>query len=150
MRYLFVTTLFSIFAMPTAQAGDSSWMFYPGRYSHNPATGDRVAQYAPDPLIEPLPDTRPISSGYRQSRSTIRGLDGSVTSYYRVDNWSGTPGRLDAEWERFGDEWQRSFLSGGSASGRFPYVAPYRQYPPRRGFRGRDPRGFGGPGGYGY
>ena len=31
-----------------------SWIFEPGRYTHDPATGNRVAQYMRGPAIEPL------------------------------------------------------------------------------------------------
>jgi hypothetical protein len=95
------------------------WAFLPGRYSHDPQSGARVAQYAPKPAVAALPDSRPYASGYMRSRVNQLGPNGTVTTYYRTENWSNRPGPIDAEWERFNDVWQRSVLSGG-----YYYPAP--------------------------
>ena len=122
MRHLWLSlVLLAVAALPAGAAecatgcvdDYSGWAFLPGRYSHDPYSGARVAQYAPPPAQPALPDSRPYASGYHRSRVNAWGPDGSVTTYYRVENGSNRPGAIDAEWERYNDVWQRSILSGG-------------------------------------
>ncbi|QDT00130.1 hypothetical protein [Adhaeretor mobilis] len=81
----------------------ASWVFAPGRYTHDPDTGVRVAQYQRIRAIEPLDDPRAVTSGYDRSRTIQRGADGSVKTYYRVRSYGNGLGGLDAEWERAHD-----------------------------------------------
>ncbi len=116
----------------TAAAGDySGWIFQPGNFSHHPATRQRVDQFAQLPMIDALPDGRRFASGLRRSRVTLRGADGTVTEYQRVDNWGNGRGGIDAQWERVNDVWRRSTLSGGYGYG--GYRSGYAPY----GYRGR-------------
>lgn len=95
----------------------SSWVFMPSRYTHDPETGARVAQYAMKPPIEPLDDPRLVTSGYTRSRVVIRGVDGSNDTSYRVTSYGNGRGGLDAEWERFHDAWRGSTVAGGNFGG---------------------------------
>jgi hypothetical protein len=97
-----------------AQPQSDSWIFAPSRYSHDPDTGARVAQYTAKPPIEPLPDQRAISSGYSRTRTVLRGPDGNVSTYYQVQNYGNARGGMDAEWERFHDAWRGSTVAGGN------------------------------------
>jgi hypothetical protein len=90
-----------------------SWIFRRGTYTHDPYSGARVAQYMPIPPVEPLDDQRMVTSRYRRSRTNLRGTEGSIDSYYEVQQWGNGRGGLDAEWERFHDAWKESYLSGG-------------------------------------
>jgi hypothetical protein len=113
-----------------------SWIFNQSTYTHDPASGARVAQYMRKPPVEPLDDERLVTSRYRRSRTNLRGADGSIDSYYEVQAWGNGRGGIDAEWERFHDAWKESYLQNGF----------YNQQPVFRG-----PWGHGGPGyGYGY
>jgi hypothetical protein len=118
----------------TYVADDSppSWIFRRSNYTHDPETGARVAQYQRLPAIEPLDDERLVTSRYHRTRSTLRGVGGSVETYYDVQSWGNGRGGIDAEWERFHDAWRESYLQGGF----------YNQGP---GFGG----GYPGPYGYG-
>jgi hypothetical protein len=115
-----------------------SWLFMPSRYTHDPATGARVAQYAMKPPIEPLDDPRLVSSGYARQRIILRGADGSVDTTYRVQSYGNGRGGMDAEWERFHDAWRGSTVAGGQYSAYYP---PYGF-----GYGGYGYGGYGGPG----
>src|SRR3954467_14736412 len=132
-------------AQPACVADDSSpsWIFRRSTYSHDPYTGARVAQYQRLPAVQPLEDERLVTSRYHRERTNLRGVDGSVETYYDVQAWGNGRGGLDAEWERFHDAWKESILQGGY----------YNQgpgsgygYPGQYGYGGY---GYGGPG-YGY
>ena len=66
-------------AAPYVPQADS-WIFAPGRYTHDPATGVRVAQYDEIAPVEPLPDQRLVTSGYSRRRTVVRGADGSAST----------------------------------------------------------------------
>jgi len=112
-----------------------SWVFMRSRYTHDPATGGRVAQYSMKPPVEPLDDPRLVSSGYSRTRTVLRGADGSVDTIYRVQSYGNGRGGIDAEWERFHDAWRGSTVAGGEYNAFYP---PYYGY------------GYGGYGGPGY
>jgi hypothetical protein len=122
-----------------------SWLFARSRYTHDPETGARVAQYAMKPPIEPLDDPRDVTSGYSRTRTVLRGADGSADTYYRVQSYGNGRGGLDAEWERFHDAWRGSTVAGGSyqaVSGSPWWGGPGWGGP---GWGGGGP-GWGGPG----
>ena len=146
--FLAALSALAVFVATPSFAEESSWLFRPGTYSNHPATGERINQFEPLPTLATLPDTRPISSGYRRSLVSQRGPDGSSTQYYRVDNFSGGQGGLDAEWERVNDVWQRSVLAGGWASGN-SNGNPGWGGGPGWGGPGWGGPGWGGPGGGG-
>lgn len=122
-RLLFAAALLAVFFLTEARAADcdcvaqppvESWVFARGRYTHDPDTGVRVAQYAMKPPVEPLPDQRAVTSGYRRTRTTLRGVDGSVDTTYQVQSYGNGRGGMDAEWERFHDAWRGSTVAGGN------------------------------------
>lgn len=148
-RLLFAAALVTVFMLTKAKACDcpqplayaaplpapraDSWIFAPSRYTHDPATGARVAQYEEKAPVEALPDQRAVTSGYVRKRTVQRGPDGSAATYYQVQNYGNGRGGMDAEWERFHDAWRGSTVAGGQF-GVFP----------GNGF------GFGGFPGYGF
>jgi hypothetical protein len=134
------------YAAPYVPQADS-WVFARGRYTHDPATGARVAQYEEVAPVEPLPDQRLVTSGYSRTRSVLRGADGSADTYYRVQSYGNGRGGLDAEWERFHDAWRGSTVGGGAYGG-FAGFPGYGFGPYGGGYRGGYP-GHHGPG-YGY
>lgn len=131
-------------APPSAPQGDS-WIFARSRYSHDPDTGDRVAQYERIAPVEPLPDQRAITSGYRRKRTVLRGIDGSSDTTYQVQNYGNGRGELNAEWERSRDAWRGSnpggYGQGYGGNGGYP---GYGYGQPGYGY------GYGGYPGYGY
>lgn len=131
-----------------ALAEQSSWVFRPSTYSHDPTTGARVAQYQRVDPVEPLDDPRAVTSRYTRRRTTLRGADGSVDATYEVQNYGNGRGGLDAEWERFHDAWLQSNLTGS-----YYYRTP-APYGGGHGYPGYGYPGYGAPGygfpGYGY
>jgi hypothetical protein len=133
-RLVFAAALLAIFFATRARAADcreayvvayagpyvpqpESWVFARGRYTHDPATGARVAQYEEIAPVEPLEDPRLVTSGYSRTRTVLRGADGSANTYYRVTSFGNGRGGLDAEWERFHDAWRGSTVAGGTFGG---------------------------------
>ena len=165
-RLLLAAALLAVFLLTEARAADcgcasaqvqvacahvaaaqaDSWVFAPSRYTHDPDTGARVAQYERRAPIEPLPDRRLISSGYRRSRTVLRGANGSSDTTYQVQSYGNGRGGLDAEWERFHDAWRGSTVGGGNfyANGGYGYGRGGFGYG-QPGFGNGRP-GFGQPG----
>lgn len=167
-RLVFAAALVAIFFVTRSRAADcsdcreayvvayagpyvprpESWVFARGRYTHDPATGARVAQYEEIAPVEPLDDPRLVTSGYSRTRTVLRGADGSANTYYRVTSFGNGRGGLDAEWERFHDAWRGSTVAGGTFggfTGGYPGYGYGGNYGPYGGGYGR---GYGqhGPG----
>lgn len=136
-----------LMASAPAAAEPASWVFLPSTYTHDRMTGGRVAQYAAVAPVEGLPDPRLVTSGYRRTRTTLRGPNGSIDQSYAVTNFANGRGGLDAEWERVADEWRASFLSGGAYQGGPGFLpATPGFYTPGFGVPGFGVPGFGVPG----
>lgn len=127
-----------------SQPTTESWVFARSRFTHDPETGSRVAQYAMKPPIEPLDDPRLVTSGYSRSRTVLRGSDGSVDTHYRVTNFGNGRGGMDAEWERFHDAWRGSTVAGGQSQAFFPPTGPWSPW--AGGGWGWNGGGWGGSG----
>ncbi len=147
--------LLTVIAIPSSAWGqacdcESSWAFRRSTYSHAPETGGRVAQFQRIEPVEGLDDPRQYTSGYRRTRTTLRGADGSVDATYQVQNWGNGRGGLDAEWERFHDAWLQSAISGGSYYSTPSYGYGYRGNGHGQGYPGQGyPAPYGYPGPYG-
>lgn len=85
---------------PLDAAAQGSWAFAPSAYTHNPATGARVTQYARHEPVEGLPDPRQTVSRYWRTRTNLRGADGSQDTIYEVRSFGNTLGGFDAQRER--------------------------------------------------
>ncbi|KLU04519.1 hypothetical protein RISK_003573 [Rhodopirellula islandica] len=136
-----------------ALAGESpsvsaDWLALPSTYTHDVATGQRVAQFAPidaptTAISQPL-----RTSGYTHYRSTL-AYGQSADNYHRVEEW-GDPVRPYGEW-RFPyrpystpyPNWGQPYggLNIGLGGG-YGWNAP-TQYGPGAGFNGQ---GFNGRG----
>ena len=136
-RLLFACSV-PVIALVIPQAVNAAdWLVLPSQYTHDPATGLRISQYAPTPTpTAPLAsDFR--SSGYTHVRSSLN-FGQSADNYHRVQQW-GPPVQPYGEW-RFPNR---------------PYSAPYSQWgAPFAGLGTNVLGGFGfggsGVGGFGY
>lgn len=94
MTRILASLLLAISVTTTATAGD--WIFRPSTFSHDPATGERVTQFAPiEPVLVP-PRADYLRSGRRQLRSTIRA--GNSLDVYNVVDQYGDDIRPYGEW----------------------------------------------------
>ncbi len=82
---IFLTIVLTVSAS-TALAGEGDWIFYPGDYTHEPYTGKRVTQFAPDPVAYYAHGRNYQKSGYRYNNSTLR-IGNSVDRYSTVETW---------------------------------------------------------------
>ena len=128
MRYAYL--FLAVFPIASV-AHATDWLTLPSSYSHDPATGSRVSQFAPieAPTAPQVANFR--SSGYTHTRSSLN-YGQSADNYHRVEEW-GDPVRPYGEW-RFPQR---------------PFSTPHPNWgPPFAGFN----LGFGGfwpYGGYG-
>jgi hypothetical protein len=130
-----------------ADESQPSWIFRRGTYTHDPATGARVAQYMRTPPVEPLEDERNVTSRYRRITTNLRGTNGSQDTTYEVQAWGNGRGGLDAEWERFHSAWKESYLQGGYSNG--PVWNNGWNGGWNNGWNGPWNNGWGGNGGWG-
>ena len=124
-----LVALLSFFAAPLGTVHAADWVTLPGRFSHEPLTGRRTAQYAavPNPVGPAEASFR--VSGYTHTRSSLN-FGQSADNYHRVESF-GPPVTPYGQW-RFPFR---------------PYGSPYQDWgSPLAGF-GADVR-LGG-GGYG-
>lgn len=151
-RTFVVATLVAAALSTSAVADESTWIFQPGRYTHHPVTGERVAQYAQTPPVAALPDNSANVSGYHRTRVRQRGADGTIDTYYRVESFGNGRGGFDAEWERFYDAERQGYLLNdhGVAYGLGRGYGPSYGYGPGYGYGYAPGSGRGYAPGYGY
>jgi len=144
VRLLTILFVCSLLSPATA----TPWINQQGVFSHNPATGERVTQYAPTPPVYGPQRADYARSGYRQTRSTLRGRTGT-DNYHIVEEW-GRPVRPYGEWLRPYRPYSVPYqLWGPPFYGQFQSFGPYfdNRFPRRDApFGGA---GRGGPGGGG-
>lgn len=92
--------LIAVLATPSLSPAGGSWAFAPGAYTHNPQTGQRVAQYARPAPVEGLPDPRQTVSRYWRTQTVLPGVAGSRDTIYEVRSFGNTLGGFDAQRER--------------------------------------------------
>jgi hypothetical protein len=152
-----------------------SCIFRRSYFTHDPETGQRVAQYQAEQTTYVREDPTYQESGFRHQEVYIRGADGSWDHEHVVKTWGdGENMRPYGEWEfpyRAGatpygpwgnpqgpwtlpfDSWQNPY-----GLGRLPYQQPwpvgpnqppYQQNAPYRGSYGPTPMPYNQPGPYG-
>jgi len=150
---------------------EPSWIFQPSYFSHDPADGKRVAQYAPEPTSYARDDPTYMESGYRHYQFEIVGRGGTADRLHVVQTWGlGELIRPYGEWEfpfRAGatpygpwgnpqGPWTMPFDSWQNPYGLMQHLpSPYGPYPTGPGgggsYGGSHGYGTGGPGyGSGY
>ncbi|MFH1921599.1 MAG: hypothetical protein ABIP48_17175 [Planctomycetota bacterium] len=123
-RHLCSLVAFSAIALVFAgRAEAASWIFQPSSFTHDPATGKRVAQFAPKKTPYVRGDASFRQSAYRHHRSTIRVGD-SADRMHIVETWG------EGEAIRPYGEWQRPYREGATPYGPWgnpqgPWTTPF-------------------------
>jgi hypothetical protein len=79
---------------------ETSWIFRPSYFSHDPDTGQRVAQYEPERTSYYRDDPTYMESGYRHYEYEIYGPGGAADHLHVVQTWGlGDLIRPYGEWE---------------------------------------------------
>lgn len=107
----------------SAWAG-GSWIFQPSTYSHDPETGERVAQHTPETPAYAPSDPTYEQSAYIHKRTAIYGAPGSIERRHYVETWG------EGESIRPYGEWQRPFRAGATPYGPWgnpsgPWTTPF-------------------------
>ena len=96
-RHLVLVVALTATGTASTAAADS-WIFRPSYYTHNPATGKRVNQYAHEKAAYVRTDPTYQQSVYRQSRSGF-AIDGTYDFMHTVETWGqGDRIRPYGEW----------------------------------------------------
>jgi len=103
-----------------------SWIFLPSSFTHHPATGERVVQFAPKKAAYARTDPTYLQSVYRHRRSTIRA-GSSADHTHVVETW-GAGDRI-----RPYGEWQRPYRAGATPYGPWgnpagPWTMPFESW----------------------
>jgi len=115
MRWHLVRAVFyAALLSSSAKAAGSSWVFRPSYYSHNPASGERAIQYAPEDPAYFRIDPTYQQSAYRHVQDTIAVGDSS-DHLHIVETW----GRGE-EIRPYG-EWLFPYRPGATPYGSWPY-----------------------------
>ncbi len=99
MRTSVVLSLSALSLLWSFGPAEASWIFRPSYYSHDPQTGQRVAQYAqPAPSYSRVGTENYLQSVYRHNRITLWAGD-SVENTHMVETWGqGDRIRPYGEW----------------------------------------------------
>jgi hypothetical protein len=111
-----VVLLAAIAPLIASRVEASSWIFRRSSFSHDPASGERVVQFAPKSVSYARSDGTYQQSAYRHHRSTVRA-GGSADRIHIVETWGA------GETIRPYGEWQRPFREGATPYG--PWGNPY-------------------------
>ena len=131
---------------------DSTWIFRPSYFSHHPTTGQRVAQYAPEPTSYSREDPTYLESGYRHNQQILRSADGSADRQHIVQTWG------KGELIRPYGEWEFPYRAGATPYGPWgnpqgPWTLPFDSWQNPYGLLQHWPSPYGpypnGPGGDG-
>ncbi len=123
-RHLTLSIASAAVALTLVSAAEASWIFRPSKYTHNPVTGERVDQYAPKKPAIVRTDPTYMQSGYRHSRITQRGIDGSADRLHIVETWGA------GDMIRPYGEWMYPYRAGATpygpwGSSRGPWTMPF-------------------------
>lgn len=98
MKRHLVISAATIAVLAAVGPAKAAWIFHPSRYSHDPATGQRVVQFAPaEPSLAKVDPTYQLSV-YRHNRSSLR-IGNSADHLHVVETWGqGDSIRPYGEW----------------------------------------------------
>ncbi len=122
-RHLRSAAAVSLVLLGATAALGADWIFAPSRYSHDPATGERVVQYEAPPPARIPNDPTYVESGYRHRRSGLQ-VGGSYDYQHIVETWG------EGELIRPYGEWLYPYRAGATPFGPWgnpqgPWTLPF-------------------------
>lgn len=126
-RHLALAVAAAAIGLVTARPAQAeSWIFLRSSFTHDPATGDRVAQFAPEKTPYARTDATYLQSAYRHQRSSIRA-GSSADHTHIVQTWgAGDRIRPYGEWQRPYREGATPYGPWGNPSG--PWTTPFESW----------------------
>lgn len=121
-RHLFLIA--PLLAALGAASTPASWVFRPSYYSHEPGTGQRVAQFAAnDPAYSRVGGEGYLQSVYRHNSTTLRGPR-DADRMHMVETWG------QGEYIRPYGEWEYPYRAGATPYGPWgnpqgPWTRPF-------------------------
>lgn len=123
-QHLAAAVFLSTLSIGATAPAESSWIFQPSTYSHDPQSGERVTQYASPAPARVSVDPTYQRSGYIHNRTTLRGIGGSIERRHYVETWgAGEAIRPYGEWEYPFRAGATPFGPWGNPSG--PWTLPF-------------------------
>lgn len=123
-QHLAAVVFLSTLSIGAAAPAESSWIFQPSTYSHDPQSGQRVTQYAAKAPAYAPDDPTYQRSGYIHNRTSLRGVAGSIDRRHYVETWgAGEAIRPYGEWEFPFRAGATPFGPWGNPSG--PWTMPF-------------------------
>ncbi|MBN2021899.1 MAG: hypothetical protein JW809_03830 [Pirellulales bacterium] len=110
--------------LPVVSSAAGDWTFKRSYYSHDPATGSRVARYSRGATPYATPEPNYKQSAYRHQRIRQGGSNGSVDNIHIVETWG------DGEFIRPYGEWLYPYRAGATPYGPWgnpqgPWTTPF-------------------------
>ena len=122
-RHLVLAAALAVIAVVGTAPAEAGWIFRRSSYTHDPASGRRVAQYAPPKPAYLRSDPTYQQSAYIHNRSTLRA-GGSADRFHIVETWgAGEAIRPYGEWQRPFREGATPYGPWGNPSG--PWTTPF-------------------------
>lgn len=123
-QHLAAVVFLSVLLTGAGAPAESSWVFQPSTYSHDPQSGERVTQYAIKAPAYAPSDATYQRSGYVHNRTALRGAGGSIERRHYVETWgAGEAIRPYGEWEFPFRAGATPFGPWGNPSG--PWTMPF-------------------------
>ncbi|MBN1910756.1 MAG: hypothetical protein JW818_13505 [Pirellulales bacterium] len=123
-RQLTLVSLAVLGLLVTALPAAADWAFKKSYYSHDPASGNRVAQYSPGTTPYTTPESNYKRSGYHHHRIRQRGPGGTADNLHLVETWG------EGEFIRPYGEWEYPYRAGATPYGPWgnpqgPWTTPF-------------------------
>jgi hypothetical protein len=138
----------AVLTLGCCAAAQAEWIFRPSSYTHDPATAQRVTQFARAETPQVRVDPTYQQSAYRHNRSSLR-VGGSADHLHVVETWG------QGENIRPYGEWLRPFREGATPYGPWgnpqgPWTDPYGAWVNPYGlgrlpYYGSGPNDYSGP-----
>jgi hypothetical protein len=124
IRHFTLASIAAVGLLIAASGASADWAFKKSYFSHDPASGQRVARYAAGTTPYTTPEDNFKRSGYRHQRIRQRGPRGSADNLHLVETWG------EGEFIRPYGEWLYPYRAGATPYGPWgnpngPWTSPF-------------------------